>query len=178
MFNRRDFFYALGTCGLGGLMGAILAVPGVKYLLNPLGTPAQSGGFLPLGSLAELTARVPRLVPILGERRDAWVKYPREPIGAVWLVRQPDGAKEPVIALTAQCPHAGCPVELAADARAFKCPCHNSLFALDGARQNPVSPRGMDRLEVEPIDPSRADAEVRVRFRRFHLGTTEKIPLA
>ena len=177
MFKRRDFFYALGTFGLGGLVGAILAVPGVRYLLNPLAGGSDPGGFRPLGRLSELKVLVPKLVPILGEKRDAWVKHPREPIGAVWLVRQPEGSKEPVIALTAQCPHAGCPVGLADGARKFHCSCHNSRFAIDGARENEVSPRGMDRLAVELAGATKDDAEVRVKFERFYLGTTEKIPL-
>ena len=40
MMNRRDF-YRLGTLALGGLMGLILAVPGVAYLLDP--APPQEG---------------------------------------------------------------------------------------------------------------------------------------
>ena len=177
MFKRRDFFYALGTFGLGGLMGAILAVPGMAYLLDPLRRKSGGGGPQPLARLADLKVGVPQLVPILGERQDAWVKYPREPVGAVWLVRQPEGAKEPVIAYTAQCPHAGCPVDLAADGSSFKCPCHNSSFALDGQRQNEIPPRPMDRLEVEPLDTAKPGAEVRVKFRRFQLGCKERIPL-
>ncbi len=176
MFHRRDFHYALGTFGLGGLLAALVAIPGVKYLLDPLKRGSPSGGFRPLARLADLKVGVPSLSPILGERRDAWVKYPTEPVGSVWLVRQPEGATDPVVAFSAQCPHAGCPITLAADAQQFLCPCHNSDFALDGRPLNKVSPRGMDRLEVEKF-AGQPDAEVRVRFERFRLGCKEKISL-
>ena len=178
MFKRRDFNYALGTFGLGGLMAAVIAVPGVKYVLDPLRRGAKAGSFRPLARLAELRVGVPTLVPILGERRDAWVKYPTQPVGSVWLVRQPEGSPEPVTAFSAQCPHAGCPIDLGPGAKGFKCPCHNSDFALDGRPLNDVSPRGMDRLEVEKLPTGGGpDAEVKVQFQRFQLGCKEKIPL-
>lgn len=178
MQDRRDFLYRFGTFSLGGLMGAVLAVPGVRYLLHPLLAPGtKAGEFQPLARLADLKVGVPRLFPILGDKQDAWVKYPKEPIGSVWLVRQPEGSKEPVVAFTAQCPHAGCPIALASDAASFQCPCHNSSFSLGGKEQNQIPPRGMDTLEVEPFDPTSADAEVRVKFRRFQLGSQEKNPL-
>ena len=178
MPDRRDFLYRLGTFSLGGLMGAVLAVPGARYLLNPLlAAGKKAGDFQPLARLSELKVGVPRLFPIVGDKQDAWVKYPKEPIGSVWLVRQPEGSKDAVVAFTAQCPHAGCPVALAANAQSFQCPCHNSTFSIAGAVENQIPPRGMDTLEVEPFDSTRPDAEVRVKFRRFRLGCKEKTPL-
>jgi menaquinol-cytochrome c reductase iron-sulfur subunit len=181
MTNRRDF-YRLGTFALGSLMGLVLAVPGVAYLLDPLskrrGSAKGQGGddeFHTLVRLSELTPKVPRAFPIIEERQDAWVKYPREPVGSVWVIRQPDGAEPPVIAYSAECPHLGCSVGLSGDGRSFLCPCHTSAFEFDGKRKNEVPPRGMDRLEVKlSTDP---DPEVRVKFERFRTMEKEQIPL-
>src|SRR5271170_6389440 len=107
--NRRDF-YRYGTIALGNVVALILAVPGVAYLIDPLRHKQREGDFDTLTRLGQLDEGVPQAFPIIDERQDAWVKYPREPIGSVWLIRQPAGAKEPIIALSAECPHLGCAV--------------------------------------------------------------------
>jgi menaquinol-cytochrome c reductase iron-sulfur subunit len=176
--NRRDFHGSL-TMLLGGLMTLILAVPGVAYLLDPVLKKKKTGnggdeGYTPLVRLSGLTEGRPQSFPVEAARTDAWVKYPKEPVGSVWLIRQPAGAKERVVAFTAECPHLGCGVEF--NGHDFACPCHTSAFKLDGTPLNQVPPRGMDRLEVK-LDGG-DDPWVRVRFQRFRSQTEEKIPLA
>ena len=175
MTNRRDF-YRLGAIALGNLFALAVAVPGVKYLLDPLGKSSGSGEFRPLTRLGQLKVGEPQAFSIIAERRDAWVKYPKEPVGSVWLVRQPAGAKVPVLALSAECPHLSCPVPLAPDRKSFLCPCHQANFALDGAKLNEVAARGMDSLPVELS--ADADPEVLVKFERFQPQSSEKKPLA
>ncbi len=174
MISRRDF-YRFGTVAIGGLVGLALAVPGVAYVLDPLRKSSKSGGFQRLARLSDLTVGVPRSFAVIDERQDAWVKYPREPVGSVWLVRQPEGSKPEVIAFTAECPHLGCAVNLTADGKEFLCPCHTSAFSLKGKPLNAVPPRGMDTLEVEL--EGHDDPDVRVKFARFRTQEKEKTPL-
>lgn len=174
MMTRRDL-YRWSTDALGGLLALGLAVPGINYLLDPLRRRNKRTGYHTLARLSELTVGVPRGFSILDERHDAWVTYPREPIGSVWLVRQPEVGKEPVIAYTAECPHLGCAITVSAGGRDFFCPCHESRFDLQGRPVNDVPPRGMDRLDVRlSADP---DPEVRVKYQRFRSTNREKIPL-
>jgi menaquinol-cytochrome c reductase iron-sulfur subunit len=172
MPNRREV-YRLGALALGNLFGLALAVPGLKYLLDPLGRRSGSGDIQAITRLGQLAVGQPQAFSIIAGRLDAWVQYPREAVGTVWLVRQPDDS---VLALSAECPHLSCPVSLAARGKSFLCPCHSASFALDGTRTNPVAARGMDRLEVElSADP---DPEIRVKFERFQPQSAEKKPLA
>lgn len=176
--NRRQWFQ-FGAAAIGALIGLVLAVPGVAYLLSPLLRRREADSdYRPLAKLSDLVEGEPRSFSIIEEQRDAWVSYPATPVGSVWLVRQPEGTAEPVIALSAECPHLACKIKLSADSQGFLCPCHASFFERDGSRVNRISPRGMDALEVEPIDPDDPDAEIRVKFTRFRTGTEEKIPLA
>ena len=170
--NRRDL-YRYGNMILGGAITAALAVPGVAYLLDPLFKRRGAARTYTLAKLSELKVDEPRSYQIVDERQDAWVKYPREPIGLVWLVRQPDDS---VLAFQAECPHLGCAVNLSADKQSFRCPCHDSAFAFDGTRENTIPPRPMDRLDVEML--AGADPDVRVTFQRFRSQTEEKTPLA
>ncbi|CAN5907935.1 hypothetical protein BH23PLA1_BH23PLA1_26390 [soil metagenome] len=179
MMNRRDWF-AFGAVALTGLLSLALAIPGVAYLLTPLRRREEADAeFHELARLGELPIGVPRSYPIIEARQDAWVQYPPEPIGSVWLIRRPEGSEPPVLAFTAECPHLGCAVNLAGDARSFLCPCHTSSFSLEGERLNKIPPRGMDALEVAPIEePNNPESRVLVKFQRFRTMIEEKKPLA
>jgi menaquinol-cytochrome c reductase iron-sulfur subunit len=172
--NRRDF-YRFGTMLLGGLITAALAVPGVAYLLDPLGKRRGALRTYPLAKLSELVVGMPRSFQVVDDRQDAWVKYPKEPIGLVWLVRQPEGSPEKVVAFQAECPHLGCAINLNSDKTAFRCPCHDSAFSFDGAPRNKIPPRAMDRLTIQPL--TGADPMIEVTFDRFRSQSEEKIPL-
>ena len=173
--NRRDL-YRYGSLALGALAALVPAVPGMAYLLDPLAKRSKQGNFQRVGKLSELKVGEPLSVAINEERQDAWVKYPREPIGSVWLIRQPEGAKTKVVAFTTECPHLGCAVNLSPNGKSFDCPCHTSKFDFTGKPLNSVPPRPMDKLEVElSNDP---DPVIRVRFQRFRAQEKEQIPLA
>ncbi len=173
--NRRSF-HRYGTILLGNVVALTLTVPGVGYLLDPLRRKSKQGESQRLAKLSELTVGKPEAFAVIDERQDAWVKYPREPVGSVWLVRQPEGMKPEVVAFAAECPHLGCAVNLDAEGKSFLCPCHTSRFDFAGKPENSVPPRGMDTLDVEVT--SGDDPEVRVRFQRFRTQEKEKTPLA
>lgn len=175
--NRRDF-YRYGTVLLGNVVALGLAVPGVAYVLDPvLKRRSAKGDFQTLTTLGRLPVGVPMSFPIIEERQDAWVKYPKEPIGSVWLIRQPPcDQKETILALSSECPHLGCAVNLGPDGKSFFCPCHTSSFDLCGKATNAVPPRPMDKLEVKLTGDG--DPQVQVKFQRFRAQAEEQIPLA
>ena len=118
---------------------------------------------------------VPQAFPIIDERQDAWVKYPREPVGSVWLIRQPAGSKPQVVAFTAECPTWAARSTWRPTARASSAPATPAASTFEGKPRNQIPPRPMDTLDVElSADP---DPEVRVKFQRFRTATEEKIPL-
>lgn len=170
---RRRQILGLATAALGGLIAAALGLPGLAYVLSPLRRKGPVGAYHTLTQLEQLEIGVPRSFAIIEERQDSWVRYPREPVGSVWLIRQPDGSNPPVVALQSECPHLGCAINLKPDRTGFLCPCHTSAFTMEGTPTNQVPPRAMDRLEVEV-----AAGEVRVKFQRFRTASVEKIPLA
>jgi Rieske Fe-S protein len=175
--TRRDF-HRLGSLALGGLIKLVALVPAAGFLLSPLRKTSVAAGadeFENLASLSQLKVGEPQAFGIVRDQVDAWVKYPQEPAGSVWLVRQPDGVEPPVVAFTSECPHLGCAINLAADGKGFHCPCHTSAFDMEGNPQNQIPPRPMDRLDVELSKD--ADPRVRVRFQRFRPLAEEKIPL-
>ncbi len=178
--GRRGFLAQAATLLLGGVGLLVPAVTGIVAFLNPLGQKSRTGSFLRLTSLEVLPEDgTPRRFPVVAERTDAWNRYPKAPIGAVFL-RRTDNAKEPVRALQVVCPHAGCFIEYRAtpEGGKFFCPCHSAGFDLDGnlLEKSSQSPRPMDTLEV---DPKLLQAgEVWVKFQSFRTGTSQKVERA
>ena len=93
-------------------------------------------------------------------------------------MRQPEGSANAVLALSAECPHLACAINLSADGKQFFCPCHTSSFNFQGERLNGVFPGGMDALDVKPFDPADPDAVVRVKYERYRTMTEKRVPLA
>jgi cytochrome b6-f complex iron-sulfur subunit/menaquinol-cytochrome c reductase iron-sulfur subunit len=108
----------------------------------------------------------PTRLALVGDERDAFTVTRDQVLGSAWLERR--GAE--VRALSAACPHLGCSIDLAADARSFACPCHASRFAFDGKPEAGPSPRAMDALATRV-----ADGWVEVDFRRYRQGIPDKV---
>ena len=156
---------------------AVPTMAGVVAFLNPLRQKSQGGQFMRLASLDAIPEDgTPLKVSVIADRTDAWSRFPRESIGAVFLSRtagQPGGK---VTALQVICPHAGCSINFDTSGRKYFCPCHAASFDLAGIRTDATSPspRNMDSLEVEVRDKN----EVWVKFQTFGVGTAKKVAQA
>lgn len=172
--DRRGFFKKAIASVIGAVLGLVPVGAGLTVFFDPLRRKASAGGAVQIATLDALPDDgVPRKFPVLAERIDAWNKFSRTPIGAVYLRRTREGKLQ---AFNVVCPHAGCFVDFIPASDTFLCPCHNSAFTLDGkiADRTSPSPRGLDLLEVE----LRHDREVWVKFQNFQAGRAEKVPVA
>ena len=71
-------------------------------------------------------------------------------VGAAW-VRKPETTGV-IEALSAVCPHLGCPVGWESAKQRFLCPCHNSYFNVNGEVGEGPAKRGLDPLPIEVKD--------------------------
>ena len=137
--TRRDLFMKIGIL-LNGIVGAILAVPVVRYLLSPVARERKDGydSWIPLGSLEQFpsgqtrlaTYRNPVVNPSDGDTADI----------ACW-VRNVDGQSFQVFAIN--CAHLGCPVRWFPQSGLFMCPCHGGVYYQDGSRASGPPERGL-----------------------------------
>lgn len=196
--KRRDVLAWISR-GLAAATAATVGVPGVQYVLGTLKpSPSESATFRRVARLADLPAARPLLVPVLGQKQDAWIRHADEVLGRVWLVRREApqtgvaastadaGPSCEVQAFTSLCPHMGCQIQLRGPGASFVCPCHKATFGLDGARLSPQetgernhAPRGMDRLESRVVrDEATGEWWVEVQYEKFVPGLTRQVASA
>ena len=175
--GRRGFLAIF----LGTILALFPFLTGLSVFFDPLRRRGSQGNWIRLATLDALPDDgVPRQFEVISDKQDAWNKYLNQPIGAVYLVREPGSEK--VTAFNATCPHAGCFIGFRAAQKQFGCPCHKSEFDLTGARIEPErspSPRDMDSLEVEvrrAEGGERTGKELWVKYQDFRIATHDKIP--
>jgi Rieske Fe-S protein len=125
---------------LNAAVGAILAVPIVRYLLSPVIRERRAGSesWLALGPLDRFPAGQTRLAtyrnPIANSSDGETANIP------CW-VRNVDGKKFQVFAIN--CAHLGCPVRWFPQSGLFMCPCHGGAYYSDGSRASGPPERGL-----------------------------------
>jgi len=138
----RRGFYVGAIYALGAIMAAALGVPALAYLLLPPKT-RQADDWIPAGDVSKFQPNVPVEVSLRRNRVDGW-KVTSEKTTA-WVVRQPDNS---LVAFGPVCTHLGCAYRFDDGKGDFVCPCHNSLFSLQGNVISGPAPRPLDRYET------------------------------
>jgi menaquinol-cytochrome c reductase iron-sulfur subunit len=143
--SRRDLFMKIGIF-LNGIVGAILAVPVVRYLLSPVAHERKGDyeSWVPLGNLEQFPSGQTRLAtyrnPIVNPTDGDTADIP------CW-VRNVDGQTFQVFAIN--CAHLGCPVRWFPQSSLFMCPCHGGVYYQDGSRASGPPERGLFQYEYK-----------------------------
>lgn len=167
IISRRSFFGTLLCLGSAG-MGAILAVPVLRYILYPLYSKTAGTEWSDVGEVSEFTgSKQPVRKTITFKQRDGW----REVVSAqsVYVTHAED---HQLVVLSAVCPHLGCSVSWQAEQRKFICPCHGGEFKADGLRILGPPPRAMDRM---PTQVKNGTLQVQFQYFRSNVSNQEKI---
>jgi Rieske Fe-S protein len=188
MIHRRAVLKILSVA-LTAIGAAVVAVPGVSYLLSAVRRRESSGALVRrVVRLEDLPVGRPVEAPIVAQHQDAWTTYPNETIDRVWLVRRTGDSVSPaesrVDAFASVCPHLGCSIQVAGAKSGFVCPCHRATFDLEGQRthldgQTNHSPRNMDSLACRLVeDDASGQWWVEVTYQKFERGLTRKIAIS
>jgi menaquinol-cytochrome c reductase iron-sulfur subunit len=84
----------------------------------------------------------------------------------LWVVKRSDSD---VVVFSPICPHLGCRFGWDAGDSLFKCPCHASVFAVDGRVVSGPAPRPLDRLPAEI-----RQGVLYVEWEQFEVGIAQK----
>lgn len=143
----RGQFLTAATVGVGGVMGALLAVPVAGMALGPVfGGEDFEAAFI--GKIDEFSdSKFTKVV--LTPHADKPDAYVRKKVA--FVRRNPDDkpdrfslkGQEEFTVISNVCMHLGCPVQ--ATTSGFVCPCHGGAYDADGARTGGPPVRPLDR---------------------------------
>ncbi len=137
--TTRRGFYVAAIQGLGALIGAALAVPAAIYLLvRP--RSQKEPQWVEAADVNQLKVKQPEEVVFRRKRIDGWRTINEKT--TAWVVKMDD---QSVVAYAPNCTHLGCAYHWDAQQMNFLCPCHTSVFSVDGKVLAGPAPRPLDR---------------------------------
>jgi menaquinol-cytochrome c reductase iron-sulfur subunit len=139
----RRSFYVGAIYAIGAVISAALGVPAFVYLFFP--PKAQKANeWIEIGDITRLAPNAPVEMTFRRNRVDGWKVISEKT--AAWVVK---GADNHITAFGPQCTHLGCAYHWEEAKGVFLCPCHSSLFGIDGTVKGGPAPRPLDRYDVK-----------------------------
>jgi menaquinol-cytochrome c reductase iron-sulfur subunit len=140
--GRRTFFLTM-VYGLWGVITTALSIPAAIYLLLPpkLRKEAQ---WAEAGDVTKMGPNSPVEMVFRRNRVDGWRIQSEK--STAWAVKLDSGQ---VIALAPTCTHLGCAYHWDDAKKQFLCPCHSSVFSIDGKVVSGPAPRPLDRYDAK-----------------------------
>jgi quinol---cytochrome c reductase iron-sulfur subunit, bacillus type len=160
--TRRGFFkLAIGIMSF--VNGLVLGIPFLSALVSP--SLRRKMEWSRLGEMDSLPVGRPVEVKFRAVTEDAY--HFTDVLYSVWVIKH---SADEVTVLSPICTHLGCHFLWNSESARFGCPCHASVFDIDGKVLYGPAPRPLDIL------PSRIDNGVLfARYERFKVGIAEKI---
>jgi nitrite reductase/ring-hydroxylating ferredoxin subunit len=137
LVSRRWLLFK-ASIGLNALIGAVLAVPVVRYLLAPWRKDSSYDSWVSVGSLDSFPSGETRLAIYKNPSTNSW---DGETDNVACYVRRESTNQFRVFAIN--CAHLGCPVRWFPQSQLFMCPCHGGVYYADGSRASGPPERGL-----------------------------------
>lgn len=143
--TRRAFHLAV-VYVLGALIAVAMAIPTILYLLIPP-KPRKQSGWIDAGDISQLAPGVPVALSFQESRLDGWRLETEKK--TAWVVKE---ASNQIVAFGPQCTHLACAYHWEMDQGKFMCPCHGSLFDIEGKVLAGPALRPLDRYLTKVVD--------------------------
>jgi menaquinol-cytochrome c reductase iron-sulfur subunit len=139
--SRQEFLKLVGFVG-SGLIGLMIAIPGVAFVLNYLFVK-DPRDWVAIGPVEKFT----KGDTVAAEFEDPY-SLPWDGVTGkrtAWLRRNTD---DTFLAFALNCTHLGCPVRWEAGAELFMCPCHGGVYYSNGDVAGGPPPLPLHRYPV------------------------------
>jgi len=161
--GARRRFLKLAIAALGSLSGLVLGIPFLRTVIRS--APAKKTDWSIVGDVSSMAAGTPQKMNFQSSYEDAYLRGTT--VRSVWVLKDEKGS---FIVYSPVCTHLGCYYTWNAASGRFECPCHASVFSVDGKVLGGPAPRPLDRL------PHKVDnGKLFVRWEEFKSGTPKQI---
>ncbi|MCB0497142.1 MAG: ubiquinol-cytochrome c reductase iron-sulfur subunit [Cyclobacteriaceae bacterium] len=142
--NRRKFLSKI-TLGVGSFVAAVLAVPVITSMLDPV-LRKKTPRWRKVGSLEDFEVDKTKMVSF---KDTSPYKWSTEISQTAAYVRREQG--DTFTAFSINCAHLGCPVRWVEESELFLCPCHGGVYYKDGSRASGPPPRGLFKYPIRVV---------------------------
>ena len=163
--TRRSFFTKI-TAAISTFIGISLAVPLVGYVISPA-FKRKKKEWVTVAKLDELPINEPKDLQYTETVEDGWLQT--DSTKGIWAIKHKDNQ---VTVFSPICPHLGCGYRWDRQDRLFKCPCHGSIYDIDGKVKGGPAPRQLDTLPVKV-----ENGQVLVIYKQFKSGLPKQVEL-
>ncbi len=161
--TRRGFLK--GVTGLmTALVAAALAVPLIGGIIGP-SFRSKKPGWAKVGNISSLPTDQPTNLKFPYKTQDAYIR--ETVIQDVWVIKH---SPSEVTVFSPICPHLGCHYNWHPETKEFACPCHGSIYSVDGKVLGGPAPRPLDTLQWKF-----ENEELYVEWEQFKVGIPQKV---
>ena len=140
--SRRDFI-KVTVAAIGGIIGAVIAIPSIAYLLSPALETKDNTGTIDLGPLEKYPIGIPTRFETTITKVNGW-----ERTGTLYGLFVYRKNETDVRVFSDICTHLGCRVSWHADQEHYISPCHNGHFDIVGNVVSGPPPRPLDEYVI------------------------------
>ena len=145
--STRRSFHVGAIYAIGAFISAALGLPALAYLLLPP-KAKKADEWIQIGDVTRLAPNAPVEMSFRRNRVDGWKIISEK--GTAWVVKGAvKGDGNSITAFGPQCTHLGCAYHWDETKNEFLCPCHSSLFGMDGKVKGGPASRPLDQYEVK-----------------------------
>jgi len=160
--ERRSFLkWMIGV--LSGMIGLILGIPYLRAVINS--APLRKLSYMEVGDISTLSIGQPQDLNFQAHVVDAFLR--QEVTRSIWVIKH---SPDDVTVFSPICTHLGCHFKWNPQSRHFECPCHGSVWTIEGKVIGGPAPRPLDTLPYKI-----KDGKLFIEWERFKVGISEKV---
>ena len=161
--DSRRGFLKLAIGALTFLSGIVLGIPFIRAVVRS--APLRQLSYVEVGDVSALSIGQPQDLNFQAQVVDAYLR--QEVTRSVWAIKH---SPDQVTVFSPICTHLGCHFKWNPLSRHFECPCHGSVWTIDGKVIGGPAPRPLDTLPYKI-----KDGKLYVEWERFKVGVSGKV---
>lgn len=140
--TRRKFF-KIASGLFSGFIAVTLGIPMIESLVGTI-SKKKNKVYSKIAPISSIQVEKPVNLPFVMTVEDAFIKNVQPE--NVWAVKNSDSK---TTVYSPICPHLGCRYQWHENQKLFICPCHHSVFNIDGKVVSGPAPRPLDTLPAK-----------------------------